>query len=464
MERLQVYSPYDEHFIQEVPYLDVNEVEDAVTLAYETFQNRDRWLTVPERVQILEKTMQLMIERKEELANAAAEEGGKPLMDSRVEAERAIQGVKVAIQHMSQMTGKEIPMNITASSAHRMAFTQREPRGVVFAISAFNHPLNLIVHQVIPAIAVGCPVLVKPASSTPISCLNLVNILHEAGLPEQWCQMIACQNTLAEKVVSDSRISFLSFIGSGTVGWYLRSKLAPGATCALEHGGVAPVIVEADADIEDALPLLVKGGFYHAGQVCVSVQRIYAQQKIAKTLAKRMADMAKQLVVGDPNDEATEVGPLIAKKEVDRIHEWVQEAIYKGAKLLCGGNKISDTCYEPTVLLDPPDDVNVSVKEIFGPVVCVYTYKDRHEAIERANALPYSFQSAIFTKDIDAAIDGVRRLNAMAVMVNDHTAFRVDWMPFGGTKQSGLAMGGIPYSMEDMSIEKMMVFRSPSIA
>ncbi|MBS0358127.1 MAG: aldehyde dehydrogenase family protein, partial [Proteobacteria bacterium] len=446
--------------IKEVPFNNEEQADAALALAYKTYLDRDRWMTPYRRISILEKAIILLEERKEQLAKEAAEEGGKPFVDSLVEANRAVSCVKVAIEQISHLNGKQIPMNITESSAHRMAYTYREPVGVVLAISAFNHPLNLIAHQVVTAVASGCPVIVKPATSTPISCFNFVNILYEAGLPLEWCQIIACDNAVAERMVSDTRISYLSFIGSSKVGWYLRTKLASGAKCVLEHGGAAPVIVEADADMSDALPLLVKGGFYHAGQVCVSVQRVYVHEKICKVLAKQMADLASALIVGDPVDPKTEVGPLIATKEVDRVDNWVKQAITNGAKLLCGGNKISNTCYEPTVLLDPPDDVQVSQLEIFGPVVCIYSYKSREKAIERANKLPFSFQASVFTKNIDIALDTVRRLNAVAVMVNDHTAFRVDWMPFGGRKQSGLGLGGIPYTMEDMTYEKMMVIRS----
>lgn len=460
MRTLKVTSPFDEHFIKEVPFSDQKQAEKALTTAHALYQNRDGWLKPFERIAILEKALKLIEQRQEDLAKAAAEEGGKPLIDSRVEASRTVLGVKVAIEHVSQMTGKEIPMNISPSSINRMAYTYREPCGVVLAISAFNHPLNLITHQVIPAVAVGAPVIVKPASATPISCFNLVEILYEAGLPKEWAQVIVCDNQTAEKMVSDARISFLSFIGSGKVGWYLRSKLPRGAHAALEHGGAAPVIVEADADLEDAIPLLVKGGFYHAGQVCVSVQRVYAHHSISDQLAELIAQQAKKLKVGDPIDPKTEVGPLISPKEVDRIDQWIKNAVKKGAKLLCGGKKISNTCYEPTVLLNPPEDVEVSQMEIFGPVVCVYSYKERKEAIARANGLHFAFQAAVFTKNIDIALDTVKRLDATAVMINDHTAFRVDWMPFGGRMESGLAMGGIIHSMHDMTCEKMMVWRS----
>jgi len=228
----------------------------------------------------------------------------------------------------------------------------------------------------------------------------------------------------------------------------------------LEHGGAAPVIVEKDADFESMLPSLLKGGFYHAGQVCVSVQRVFVHEDICEDIANRLADGAEKLIVGDPMDEKTEVGPLIMPREVDRVEKWVQEAVDGGAILLCGGNRISDTCYQPTVLLNPPADANVSTMEIFGPVVCVYSYSDMNEAIESANNLDVHFQASVFTKNIDIALDCVKRLDATAVMVNDHTAFRVDWMPFGGRDTSGIGMGGIQYSMHEMTREKMMVFKS----
>lgn len=460
MTTLQVCSAYDEKLIAEVPLSDRKTISAIIKRLHASYCDRDNWLQPYERAQILEKAALIMEERKEQLTLTAANEGGKPYMDSMVETERAIVGIRTAVAHIPQLKGAEVPMRQTQSSANRIAYTYREPVGLVAAISAFNHPLNLIVHQVVPAIAVGCPVIVKPASTTPLSCINLVNILYEAGLPEQWCQVVICNNPDAEFMATDPHVSFLSFIGSSRVGWYLRSKLAPGAQCALEHGGAAPVIVAADADLEDALPLLTKGGFYHAGQVCVSVQRVFAHQKISKILAKQLADRAQALIVGDPRNKDTEVGPLISPKEVERVDNWVKQAVHNGAKLLCGGKKISKTCYQPTVLLDPPFNVNVSTQEIFGPVVCVYSYKDRLQAIEQANKPPFFFQGSVFTKNLDIALDTVQRLNANTVLVNDHPAFRVDWMPFGGRKQSGLSLGGIPYSMHDMTYEKMMVIRS----
>ena len=457
---LKVVSPYDQGLIKEIPLVGKAEVEHALITAHGLFQDQSKWIPAHERIAILERTAEIMKRRIEELTTAAAKEGGKPFNDSKIEVLRAINGVKLAAEHIGQLKGEQIPMGLTKASQGRIAFTSREPIGVVSSISAFNHPLNLIIHQSVTAIAAGCPVIIKPALTTPLSCLAFVEILSEAGLPEGWCQSIICENEAAEKLVTDSRVNYFSFIGSAKVGWFLRSKLSPGTRCALEHGGAAPVIVEKDANILEMLPALAKGGFYHAGQVCVSVQRVFVQESIFNKVAEGLSQLASQLIVGDQMDPATEVGPLILPKEVDRVEQWVNEAVAAGAILLCGGKRISDTCYQPTVLVNPPIDVKVSTSEIFGPVVCAYSYTDRDKAIEMANSLDVHFQAAVFTENLDIALDCVKKLNATAVMINDHTAFRVDWMPFGGRDASGIGMGGIQYSMQEMTREKLMVIKS----
>jgi acyl-CoA reductase-like NAD-dependent aldehyde dehydrogenase len=462
-DRLKVNSAFDGRLIKEIEMDEEADIEEALEVAYQLSKNIDRILPPYQRMEILEKTADLAEAKAEEFALQAAEEGGKPLIDSRIEIDRAIQGIREAARSINQLTGTEIPMGLTPSPLNRMSCTRREPIGVVAAISAFNHPFNLIVHQVVPAIAVGCPVIIKPARSTPLSCFNLVNCLYEAGLPKEWCKVIVCKSSLAEKMVTDSRVAFFTFIGSGNVGWSLRSKLAPGTRCTLEHGGAAPVIVEPDADIVDSIPLLGKGGFYHAGQVCVSVQRVFAHEKIVDELSSGLVAYGSKLKVGDPTLESTDVGPLIQEKEVDRIEEWVNEAIKGGAKVLIGGDRMGKTCFQPTILLNPPQNLKVSNQEIFGPVVNIYLYQDRLKAIEHANNIPFSFQAAVFSKNIDTALDTSRRLNAAAVMVNDHTAFRVDWMPFAGRKTSGLGVGGILHTMMAMTEEKMIVFRSNNI-
>lgn len=458
---IEVTSPFDGKVVGEVPFSTTEEVEAAIDLAQNTFLDHKNALPKFKRIEILENVMKIMSSQVEELTKLCASEGGKPYMDSKVEVNRAINGVQLAIEHLGAFEGKEIAMGHTPSSANRMAYTFKEPIGVVAAISAFNHPFNLAVHQVIPAIAVGCPVIIKPATQTPMSAIKLVEILEEAGLPKGWAQAVVCGRDAGELLATSPKVDFLTFIGSGAVGWYLNSKVSNGTRVALEHGGVAPVIVEPDADIDAMIPDLGKGGFYHAGQVCVSVQRVYVHESICDEVATKLTNYASNLVVGDQMDPKTEVGPLINNNEVDRVEEWVNEAVQKGGKILTGGKRISASCYEPTVILNPADDALVSTKEVFGPVVIIYSYSDIDEAINRANGLEVSFQAAVFTKNIDTALNAVKRLNGTAVMVNDHTAFRVDWMPFGGAKASGLGLGGIHHSMEEMSNEKMMVIKSP---
>jgi len=463
-EPLDVLAPYDLSVIATIDTVDEEAVDKALDIAYGLFKDKKTWLPAWQRVEILERAKRIMEGRVEELAIEAAREGGKPLVDSRVEIIRAIDGVQLCIEALRTEAGEEIPMGLTAASVGRLAFTRQEPIGVVVAVSAFNHPMNLIVHQIGPAIASGCPVIVKPAGDTPLSCMRFLQIMREAGLPNEWGQaLVTKDNETASKLVTDERVGFFSFIGSAKVGWWLRSQLAAGTRCALEHGGAAPVIVHADAELEDAIPLLAKGGFYHAGQVCVSVQRVFVHSSIARQVAEGLHAEADKMIVGDPTIEGTDIGPLIRPNEVIRISEWVEEAKANGADCLCGGKPINDTCYPPTVLFNPSARSKVSTNEIFGPVICIYPFDDISEAIEKANSLPYAFQSAVFTKDIDLAMHAYRQLEASAVMVNDFTAFRVDWMPFAGLRQSGLGVGGIPHTFKDMQIDKMMVIKSKEL-
>jgi len=458
---LVVTSPYDGRELAQLPTAGPEHIDDALAAAHALFRNRDRWLSIAERLQILAKAADIMASEVDELTLLAASEGGKPYTDSRVEVMRAIDGVHLCAETLRAHAGDVIPIGTTPATAGRVAFTQKEPIGVVVAVSAFNHPLNLIVHQVGPAVASGCPVIVKPAADTPLSCIRFVEILREAGLPDAWAQVaITDDREAAEQLVTDARVGFFSFIGSSGVGWMLRSKLAPGTRCALEHGGAAPVIIAPPYDREAALASVLKGGFYHAGQVCVSVQRLFVPNADAAEFAGRLADRAAELVVGPPEDARTEVGPLIRHAEVARVAEWVDEAVAAGAEALCGGKQLADSCYAPTVLLNPSADAKVSTLEIFGPVVCVYGYNDLDAAVEQANALPVAFQAAVFSNDIELATKLYKRLDASAVMINDHSAFRDDVMPFAGLRESGLGVGGIPYTMHDMQIDKMMVIKS----
>ncbi|WP_249681434.1 aldehyde dehydrogenase family protein [Roseococcus pinisoli] len=460
MSRLiQVVQAFDRAPIAEVPADDAAALERKLAAATRAMRDRDGWPKPHRRIAILRRAAELLEERQARFALLIAREGGKPLTDATVEVVRAVDGLRNAADEIRNFAGKEIPMGLTPASDGRWAFTTKEPIGVVAAISAFNHPLNLIVHQVAPAVAVGCPVIVKPATTTPLSCLELVALLREAGLDEPWCQtLVTDDNALAEALATDPRVAFLSFIGSARVGWHLRSKLPPGTRCALEHGGAAPVIVDRSAAIERIIEPIAKGGYYHAGQVCVSVQRIFVHAEILDAFTERFAARVAQLRVGDPILPETEVGPLILPRETERVASWIEEATARGARLL-GGGRLSETTLVPGIVLDPPADAKLSQLEVFGPVTCIYGFTEMDAAIGIANSLPHAFQAAVFSRDIGPALRAAQRLDASAVMINDHTAFRTDWMPFAGRRHSGYGVGGIPWTMEEMAEDKMIVLR-----
>lgn len=461
-----VTRPWDGQTIAEVQKISAAGLDHAMQTAHSVYQDRSAWLSIAERIEVIDKVCEQLNKRAGALAIQAAEEGGKPLMDSKVELARAIVTLRSCSDYLRSAPahGERIPMGLGPSSMNRLAYTVKEPIGPVLAFSAFNHPINLIAHQVGPAVAAGCPVVVKPAESTPISCFDLVDMFHQAGLPKTHCQAALFEDhEVSAQAVADPQLGFFSFIGSGKVGWGLKSQLAPGTRCALEHGGAAPVLLAADADLQDSLPLIAKGGFYHAGQVCVSVQRVFVHRSIVPAVLDGLAALAAKMKIGDPTLPDTDVGPLIQPKEVDRVEQWVDEAVQSGAQVVCGGHREGQRAFQCTVLLDPPADAKVSTQEIFGPVVCVYPYDDIEDAIQRANNVPFSFQSAVFTRNIDTALQCVKHLDAAAVMVNDHTAFRVDWMPFAGHKKSGYGTGGTPYSLDDMQAEKLVVIRSQQI-
>ncbi|MCP4406791.1 MAG: aldehyde dehydrogenase family protein [Gammaproteobacteria bacterium] len=457
--KITVVNPYDLKPIGEVALCEWRLIDSYLDQAQRLYRDRDGWLPAWRRIEILKNTGVLMRAQRDELAYLIADEGGKPLIDARIEVARAIDGVELCAKELSHLAGREIPMDLSAAGAGRIAFSSHEPIGPVVAISAFNHPLNLIVHQVGPAVAAGCPVIVKPADDTPLSCRRFVDLLYQAGLPEQWCRFVLCDIPTAERIVSDQRVAFFSFIGSAKIGWMLRSKLAPGTRCALEHGGVAPVIVDDTADMSAMIPSLLKGGFYHSGQVCVSVQRVFAPRALAVEVAENLAEEANKLVVGNAVDENTQCGPLIRPREVERVAQWITEASAQGATILCGGKRLGETTYAPTVLLNPAQQSILSRQEIFGPAVCVYGYDSLNEALNIANSLDYAFQASVFSNRLDVVLKCIRNLDASAVMVNDHTAFRVDWMPFAGRRQSGYGVGGIGHTLHEMTQEKMAVIK-----
>lgn len=422
---------------------------------------REKKMPAPfERAAILKKAAHRVSERVDFYADLIAWEGGKPLKDAKVEVTRAINSLEIAAEEAVRIEGREVQMRGSKSALGHMAFTTPEPIGIALAISAFNHPLNLIAHQVGPAIAAGCPFLVKPASETPLSCLHLMDELYEAGLPPEMGMPILCENEVTEKLVRSPKISFLSFIGSAKVGWHLRSICAPGTRLTLEHGGSAPAIVDASADLDLAVASVIKAGYYHSGQVCVSTQRLFLHQDLWDSFMSKFTNGVKALKVGDARKADTDCGPIIRHRDVERIHERIQGAIKHGAELVCGGEPIGKSCYAPTILAHVPMNDPIMKEEIFGPVVNVVPFSNLDQAVKCANDVEWQFQSSIYTRDLDAAMKAARGFRASTALINEATAFRVDWMPFRGDGPSGLGTGGIPYSVREMTKEKMIVIKA----
>lgn len=457
MAMLAIRSPYSGEILEELALLGADEALDKLGRAKALASEPP--LPAHRRVAILRGASAKVVERSEALALLIAREGGKPLTDARIEVARAASGLQYLAGEVERLAGVEIPMGATEATVGRLAFTTMEPIGVVLAISAFNHPINLIVHQAGPAIAAGCPVLVKPALETPLSCRALLDIFREAGLPEGYAELVVCDNAAAEALVTDARVAFLSFIGSAAVGWKLRRLIAPGTRIALEHGGAAPVVIDASADLESAAKLVTKGGYYHAGQVCVSVQRVLVHERVHAPFRELLRTKVAALKLGDPSLAETEVGPLIRARDVDRVEAWVGEAVAGGAKLLTGGQKLAHQSFAATLLDSPPPDAKVLTDEVFGPVVSLVPVPDLDAAIREANRSRWAFQAAVFSKSLDDAMKTARGLDAAAVMVNDHTAFRADWMPFGGRHESGLGVGGLGYGVRDLCESKLIVMK-----
>lgn len=454
---MEVRSPFTNKLIDVLKLDEPSQIETKLLNATNFQKLFPLGLSIEERIQTLDQFKKKVALHRVDLIDIAISEGGKPLTDTRIELDRALAGIQLAIDHLKNQKPELIPMTSGVSLEKKSAYYVAEPIGIVFAISAFNHPINLIIHQAITAFAAGCPVLIKPDLRTPLSCPFLIKLLHEAGAPESAVQTVICDNSLAEKLATDKRINYLSFIGSAKVGWYLRSKLAAGTRCSLEHGGLAPSIILDDANLDKIIAPIMKGAFYHAGQVCVSTQRVFVPETLMNIFTDKLKTATEQLVVGDPMDEKTAVGPIISQQECDRIHQWVNDALNNNATLITGGKKTENGCYLPTVLLNPGENALISKAEIFGPVLAVYSYSTIDEAIEKANQTRYHFQASVFSSNEHSALKIASRINASAVMINNHTAFRVDWMPFGGRNESGLGIGGIGYSIDDMTAKKLIV-------
>lgn len=459
MRTLKVINPSDLSEISKLNFTSKNEAFEVVNKAYQLHKNYPTGLAKGERIAVLESFYRLMSQNKEAIIDLSVQEGGKPYRDSVTEMDRALDGIQLAIQSVKNLNGQMVPMDLNQASAGKVAYTQLLPIGVVFSISAFNHPINLAIHQILPAVAAGCPVIYKPALTTPMVSQKIINYLYKAGLPEEWCTYLLCDNNVTEAVAQSDLLGFVSFIGSSKVGWQLKSKLAPGVKIALEHGGNAPVVVAKDADLNLAAQQLVKAGFYHAGQVCVSAQRIYVQAEVFDQFLSLFKSAAVDLIVGDAMKKESDVGPIITEEALNRIDHWVKLAVKEGAELVQGGTIVNKTYYQPTILVNPSSESLVTQEEIFGPVVCIYKVKTEEEAIEKANESPYIFQTAAYTSSLSGAFRFSEQLNGATVLINVHPAFRVDWMPFGGQGLSGEGVGGIEYSVQDMLKQKLVIIQ-----
>lgn len=452
-----VVCPFDREPLAEVEQAGEDALGHALSLARRT--QDETWRKTPtwKRAEILRAVAAKIRDDRDNLAMLIASEGGKPLKDATVEAVRAAVTLEECAAAALALVGEEVGMQRAPGTENRLAFTTREPIGVVLAICAFNHPLNLACHQAGAAIAAGNTCVLKPASSTPICSILLARLFRECGLPDGVLQVLPVPGRRSGLLVESPLVDFITFIGSYEVGWGIRRGAADGTRLALEHGGNAATIVLADADLDRAVPLIARGAFYHAGQVCVSTQRLYVERAIEAEFTARLLEAAGKLVCGDARDAATDVGPLIEPEELARVHDWVGKARQAGTEVLMGGEPISETVYDATVLRGAPEDANVIAHEVFGPVVVVQPVDGLGEAIEKVNRSRDPFQSSIFTQDIDRAMHAAREVRANAYMVNDLTAFRVDWMPFGGRKNAGLGLGGTDHGVREMTEEKLVV-------
>ncbi len=463
-EFLEVKSPFNHEVIAAIGQANEKAIDKAIGLAKECFTKTMRLMPAYKRSEILAKTSQLILANADDLARTISLEGGKPMKDARIEVQRAAGTFAVAAELAMHLDGEQIPMDRSPGNEGRLAMVLREPLGIIGAITPFNFPLNLVAHKVAPAIAAGNAVVLKPSSQTPISSLKLRALLIEAGLPEDALQIIPCRGSKGTALVTDPRIAMLTFTGSAQVGWDLRKQIAPGVRIVLELGGNAGVIVHDDADLDAAVKAICRGGYSNAGQSCISVQRVYVQEKVYEQFLKDFAAAVKALKVGDPLDEATDVGPVIDEPSAVKTVEWVKQAEKSGAKILAGGKIIAKNLMEPTVLSDTTSEMNVVCQEIFGPVVTVMKYTGIDEAIAAVNDSRYGLQSAIFTKDLEIAFKAARQIDAGGVIINDPSTFRADHMPYGGRKESGIGLEGVRYAIHELTQPKFICLNLPPIS
>ena len=455
-EMITVRSPFDDSVIGEIPAQTAADVDRAVAIAKQALH--DNPLPLWKRAAILDAAAARLTARREEFALIVAKEAAKPIKTARVEAERAVGTFQFAAAEARKLGGEMIPLDAIPAGEGKLGFTLRVPIGVVGAIAPFNFPLNLVVHKVAPAIAAGCPVVLKPASQTPFSSIVLAQMLiEECGLPAEYLQVVTGGgSTVGNAIVDHPDIALITFTGSPAVGWGIRSR-APRKRVGLELGNNAPVIIEGDGDWKTAAAKIKMAGFSHAGQSCISTQRIYVHRSVADDFTAALVEHVNSLVVGDPLDEATDVSALISRSERDRVHGWVQEAVAEGGTVLSGGDLTDDGVLRPTIIANASPDMKVCRQEVFGPVVAISVYDDLAEAIRLANDSDFGLQAGIFTADITKALMAVRALDFGGVLVNEVPTWRADQQPYGGLRDSGNTREGPAYSVKEMTEIRMVV-------
>jgi acyl-CoA reductase-like NAD-dependent aldehyde dehydrogenase len=455
-EKREVRIPYDGSTAGTIYQAGRDEVNAAIEAAHEAFPKM-RAMSRHERSSILYRAHAILKERAEEMARAVAAEAGKPIREARGEVERGLFTLLFSAEEAHRLHGEEIPMDAHPGGRGKTGLAIREPLGVIAAITPFNFPLNLSLHKIGPALAAGNTVVHKPASATPISALLIAQIFLDAGLPSGALNVITGPGgIIGDALTFDPRIAMVTFTGSPDVGQRIRN-LAGMKRVTLELGSNSAVILEADADLDKAIPKCVAGAFANSGQVCISIQRVYAQESIRDEVADRMAELAGKLRIGHPLEDATELSSLITEGEAKRVEEWIEEARQAGAKVLTGGERHGATL-SPAVLKDVPPEVNLSRREAFGPVVAVNGYKTLDDAIALVNHSDYGLQAGMYTRDIDKAFRAAREVHVGGFHINEIPAFRVDQMPYGGVKLSGSGREGPRYAIEEMTELKLITW------
>jgi acyl-CoA reductase-like NAD-dependent aldehyde dehydrogenase len=448
---VEVRSPYSGDIVGRVAKAGKKETTRAIDAAEHALREP---LPAHKRAEILVKVASLLGRRHDEVARTISDEAGKPMKAARVEAQRAMSTYTFAAVEARKLAGEMVPMDASQAGEGKLAFTLRRPLGVVGAITPFNFPCNLAAHKIAPALAAGCPVVLKPASQTPLSALLLAELEEEAGLPAGWLSVVVGPSSeIGDVLVGDERVASLTFTGSGDVGWGLKER-APRKKVALELGNATPVIVAGDADLDLAASKIAANAFSFAGQSCISVQRVYVERAAYDELIGKLVPKVEALKVGDPADEETDVGPLIDEDARERILEWVRET---RGEVLTGGDANEDGLLRPTVIANPDPADKVESEEVFGPVVAVSAVRSLDEALERANATRYGLQAGIFTRDVQTALRAAQSLEFGGITVNEAPTFRTDQMPYGGVKASGNTREGPAYAVRELTETRLVV-------